>query len=341
MHAGWKIIAPLRLRLPLRLPLQMLLRLTLLLSLCVPTSVQAETTIVGKVSEEAREKISQTIQAVIDQTSGSGAEPSFKGIAATLDGKKALVELWQACRFQSLDMDFSGRVMSVKGMKGEPRLFEVRGFSVKSEGRDEADELVFTFSPSGKLMDAKMAIAAEQVVSLLQGVGNDLGDLRRRQLILEFLENYRTAYVRKDLDYIGSVMSDKALIITGRVLKEKDTEGVGSSKRVEYVRHNKATYMANLQRLFSGNAAIRVEFDAIELRQHPDPKRSEWYGVKLIQHWTSLQGGKTSYSDKGYLFLMVDMANENEPVIWVRSWQPEEGVTTEAEKIGLGDFPIR
>jgi hypothetical protein len=43
------------------------------------------------------------------------------------------------------------------------------------------------------------------------------------------------------------------------------------------------------------------------------------YGVTLKQDWKS-----SKYADKGYVFLLIDYRNEQEPVITVRTWQPEE-----------------
>ena len=42
------------------------------------------------------------------------------------------------------------------------------------------------------------------------------------------------------------------------------------------------------------------------------------YGVEMRQSYAS-----TSYSDEGYLFLLIDF-NERDPLIYVRAWQPNE-----------------
>ena len=44
-------------------------------------------------------------------------------------------------------------------------------------------------------------------------------------ILISFLENYKTAYALKRLDYISSIFDDDALIITGRVLKNVKIHG--------------------------------------------------------------------------------------------------------------------
>ena len=47
-------------------------------------------------------------------------------------------------------------------------------------------------------------------------------------------------------------------------------------------------------------------------------KGSRMYGIQLSQEYYS-----SNYSDKGYLFLMVDLTDHTQPVIHVRTWQTE------------------
>ena len=65
-----------------------------------------------------------------------------------------------------------------------------------------------------------MAIAIEmnRYEELMAQKQSDL-DYARRQIIVDFIENFRTAYNRKDNVMLNSVFSDKALIITGRARK--------------------------------------------------------------------------------------------------------------------------
>jgi len=55
--------------------------------------------------------------------------------------------------------------------------------------------------------------------------------------------------------------------------------------------------------------------------------------VNVRQRWTS-----SNYNDHGYLFLMVDFRNKEQPLIRVRSWQPE--LFEDGSKVNLGNFDI-
>jgi hypothetical protein len=48
-------------------------------------------------------------------------------------------------------------------------------------------------------------------------------------------------------------------------------------------------------------------------------KGGETYGIQIAQDYYS-----SSYGDKGYLFLEVDINNPKQPIIKVRTWQPEK-----------------
>ena len=66
------------------------------------------------------------------------------------------------------------------------------------------------------------------------------------------------------------------------------------------------------------------------VRDLQDPRL---YGVTLKQRWTS-----STYSDTGYVFLLLDFADPDYPLIHVRSWQPER--FDDGSIISLQDFEI-
>jgi len=58
---------------------------------------------------------------------------------------------------------------------------------------------------------------------------------------------------------------------------------------------------------------------------------SDVYGINIKQNYYS-----STYADQGYLFLMVDLKDNNRPKIYVRAWQPEK--FDDGHIIGLSDF---
>lgn len=249
-------------------------------------------------------------------------------------GRRSMKSLWETKPFFCDELEVINNL--VRCVDGN---YEIRNIplTLKFE-RDSTlqEEGVLIFTPSGKIRDLYFGLESHRYRNLISE-GNTIVEFRRRQVILDFVENFRTAYNRKDLTYINNVFSDNALIIVGRVIEiGRDTRDYLDNnlgkKRVELVRYNKKEYIDHLKTVFQRNEFIKVGFDNIDIFQHPKYKRI--YGLTLLQNWTS-----SSYSDQGYLFLMIDFKDEERPIVHVRTWQPE-AYTPEEDVIGLGDFEI-
>lgn len=140
-----------------------------------------------------------------------------------------------------------------------------------------------------------------------------------RLMLVNFLEDYQTAYALKRHDYLNSIYSDDALIIVGHVVK-KTTIPDGDKYKlpeqdVKLIQYNKETYLNNLLRTFKSQDYINLRFAETDFTRATD---KEVYGVRLLQEYYS-----TTYGDIGYLFLLVDLSN-GKPLIHVRAWQPDE-----------------
>jgi hypothetical protein len=164
----------------------------------------------------------------------------------------------------------------------------------------------------------------------------ELTDLRRRQMILDYVEQFRTAYNQKDINFLNQIFSEDALIITGNVITQKHREGFITQK-IRYNKQNKQQYLNNLRRVFKLTKYIKVYFDDIEVMIHPT--NPNYYGVILHQGWTS-----NTYHDEGYVFLLWNFTNEYAPEITVRTWQPDKIAGRELardEIFSLSDFDIQ
>ena len=222
--------------------------------------------------------------------------------------------------------------------------YQVRGIPIDMVEADENErrqELTVDFTPQGIINNVSISIDLHRYEELMAEKTSDL-DYARRQIIINFVENFRTAYNRRDLKLINSVFSDKALIITGKVLLEKENSDTDRMSRLEskvvYIKHTKQEYLRRLQNIFKSVKYLNVKFEDIEIVQHP--KYDDVYGVTLKQYWHS-----SGYSDEGYLFLMVDFHDTDNPLIQVRTWQPYknnkgEVVTKREEVFHLGSFNI-
>lgn len=259
--------------------------------------------------------------------------PKFENLGVSEGIKPRIEALWNTSMFFSNETALVENILSMPGGG-----FQVRNIPVYLKGENGEQirqEAVINFNASGIIDDLYFGIEQQQHKALLEK-GTSLQDFRRRQIILDFVENFRTAYNRKDLDLLEKTFSDNALIIVGKTMKEvPDSPEMMLSlgyNRVQLIKYSKKEYMTNLIQVFQKNNFIDIRFDEISIVKHPAFEHI--YGVNLKQFWKS-----SSYSDEGFIFLMIDFENENQPIIHVRSWQPYKD-TDRKEVIELGDFEI-
>ncbi|MDR1341700.1 MAG: hypothetical protein LBK18_00420 [Prevotellaceae bacterium] len=189
-------------------------------------------------------------------------------------------------------------------------------FSFKNNRKVFVEDVVFDISErEGKIRSLSFGLSNVVCNEIMQ---QERWDEYSKIAIINFLENYKTAYALKRLDYIESIFSDNALIIVGKVVKSDPTvENRFSNKRVELTRYTKTQYVRQLGTVFRSNEYVNIKFTDVNVQKAG--KGGEIYGIQLNQGYLS-----TSYGDTGYLFLLADLNNPEKPVIHVRAWQPEK-----------------
>lgn len=228
--------------------------------------------------------------------------------------------------------------------------YQVRGIPIdilNADANNSRQELTIDFTREGLISNVAIAIEMHRYDQIMADNHSSL-DYARRQKVVEFIENFRTAYNRRDLPYISSVYGENALIITGRVIKEvpNSTDGTLTTltNKVVYTRQNKTEYIDKLRTIFKRNSYVNVRFEDIEVVE--SRKYDNIYGVTLKQYWHTAPSAKSKgYSDVGYLFLIIDFTNSENPLVQVRTWQPyldEHGniVTTPDQVYHLGMFRL-
>jgi hypothetical protein len=212
---------------------------------------------------------------------------------------------------------------AVKRSKGGYEIRNIPLYVKEAAIGDEYQEAVLVFNSEGKIDNIYISLEQSRYKKILSE-GTDVTDIRRRQIIIDFVENFRTSYNRKDITFLNNVFSEDALIIVGKVLKTKEgIDGVGKminnlpSEKIQYTRVSKSEYLKNMTRLFVNNKYLNIKFDEIEITKHS--KYPDYYGVNLKQAWNT-----PTYSDQGFVFLMLDFSDENNPIIHIRTWQPEK-----------------
>lgn len=271
-------------------------------------------------SEAIKSKMERVMSTILTEANAAHEdrrEMNYAALGIPTDVQGSIAALWDNSPFISLDSEIVEHCITT-GTGYQVRNIPLMLKPLESNGVDEDEEYqeaVVSFDKQGNLVSFYLSISMNLYMNVIRE-NKEISDLRRRQLILDYVEQFRTAYNQKDLDFLEAVYSDDALIITGKVIKRKPVEGIQLPDKIEYKKQDKRTYLSNLARTFKNNKMVNVSFDEIEVMRHgviPDI-----YGVTLHQAWKS-----DHYNDDGYLFLLWDFRDEEHPQIHVRTWQPD------------------
>ncbi|MBQ8059445.1 MAG: hypothetical protein IJ199_06445 [Prevotella sp.] len=278
------------------------------------------TIIFGKAESSVAELLTE-----INRTADNGSSHvTNKNLRMTQFAKRSLEEMWSKHRFRCLEecvniygWELSNCLMArnipIEILSDEPDPFRWAVVEVDKNGiiTDFRYQLSYHVASSAKELDESF---------------EEVKDVENRAVILRALEQFRTAYDKKDLTTIENMFSDDALIITGYVT-QRITGGDNKmmTPKVRLNRQNKQQYIDNLRRCFAKNSWIKVHFEGYDKFDNIIPevmpvrstKNPNIYGMKLKQTWKS-----STYSDEGCLFLIWDFTDQERPVIHVRTWQP-------------------
>lgn len=239
-----------------------------------------------------------------------------------------------------------GRIVgtpTVTYYKGLNNRVVVRGlqmsFSFKTgKKKTYIEDVVFTFNPDNKIESVAFGLGKVAESDILCKYAPGWKD-ETREMLMEFLENYKTAYNLKRLDYIQNIFADDVVIIIGNVAKVKKhsssyserTISMEGQEVINYNRYTKDQYINNLKRCFAKNEFVNIRFSNNDIQWLEKYDKEEIFAIQIGQEYNS-----STYADKGYLFLLVDMTNHDEPQIKIRTWQPNE---VAMEKLyNAGDF---
>ncbi len=309
-------------------------------------SAQVKVTLTDGIDNNViKQKMENAISRVLteaNEAQQAGRQMRYSQLGIPADVQSSIAALWDNSPFVCMDEEIVEHCIStVNGyqVRNIPLLLKPVNPSDVAEDEDY-QEAVVSFDKQGNITSFYLSISMNLYMNVVKA-NRDITDLRRRQLILDYVEQFRTSYNQKDINFLEAVFSDDALIITGKITKRKASDGIPLPDKIEYTKHTKVQYLNNLRKVFARNRYIRVTFDEIEVMRHPVNK--DFYGVTLHQGWTS-----ETYHDDGYLFLLWDFRDEQHPQIHVRTWQPDsyskDGKTTQRiskdEIFSLSDFDI-
>lgn len=290
-------------------------------------------------NEGIKTKIESSISNIlteINDAQAAGRDLNFSAMGIGTNVQRSMAMLWENTPFMCVDDEIIEHCITTGTgyqIRNIPLMMKPTGDRAFNE--EEYQEAVISFDKQGNVESFYLSISMNLYMNVIKS-NLQLTDLRRRQMILDYVEQFRTAYNQKDIDFLNQIFSEDALIITGKVITQKHGESGFATQKIQYNKQSKQQYITNLRRVFNNAKFIKVTFDEIEVMRHP--VNPDFYGVTLKQGYTS-----SNYHDDGYLFLLWDFSNEDAPQIHVRTWQPDKigGQPLPKDEIfSLSDFDI-
>ncbi|MBR4887302.1 MAG: LPP20 family lipoprotein [Muribaculaceae bacterium] len=187
-----------------------------------------------------------------------------------------------------------------------------------SGNRSFVENVVFVFEGSGKIDNISFGLSEVAQDDIFTNHNVDWSS-EAKGVLQSFLENYKTAYALERLDYLESIFSEDALIISGKVVQQlvgNVETGYRNNRYVKLTKYNKSEYINRLKDIFRYNEFINIKFANNDVKKMG--KGGEVYAVQIKQDYFS-----ANYGDTGYLFLLVDVNDPDKPIIHVRAWQEQ------------------
>lgn len=234
------------------------------------------------------------------------------------NGKVTLVGKAQSHNFIIADGYIIGRATNIK------RQFR--------NGKAFMEKLVYRFNPESRKIESVAFALTQRAENDIMNAAASWPEVSR-WAILNFMEDYQTAFALKRTDYISSIFSDDALIITGTILKKLNNAerafdrskslDLGGPKDIAYSQLSKTEYIDRLRKIFSTREYVHLQFEdnvtrMIDLPAINGINKGAAFGIEIKQRYES-----TGYSDDGYLTMVFDTRGKL-PIIHVRLWQPDK-----------------
>jgi len=234
------------------------------------------------------------------------------------NGKVTLVGKAQSHNFIIADGYIIGRATNIK------RQFR--------NGKAFMEKLVYRFNPESRKIESVAFALTQRAENDIMNAAASWPEVSR-WAILSFMEDYQTAFALKRTDYINSIFSDDALIITGTILKKLNNAerafdrskslDLGGPKDIAYSQLSKTEYIDRLRKIFSTREYVHLQFEdnvtrMIDLPAINGINKGAAFGIEIKQRYES-----TGYSDDGYLTMVFDTRGKL-PIIHVRLWQPDK-----------------
>ena len=158
-----------------------------------------------------KEKVQQAIGKLlteINTAQANNSQPYFSGLNISKDAQNTIMMLWDNTPFRCGETEVIERCLK------NGKEFQVRNIplflTIKDDNstQDKYQEAVIGFDRNGMITDFHLALATNLYTKVLKS-NQAVSDFRYRQMILDYVEQFRTAYNTKDINFLNQIFSDE------------------------------------------------------------------------------------------------------------------------------------
>ena len=120
-----------------------------------------------------------------------------------------------------------------------------------TKNRQFIEDVILIFDETGKINNISFSLGQIAINDILSK-DERFATLEEKYFLIKFMEDYKTAYCLKNIDFIQKIFDDDALIIVGNVLKKyKSSDSFYfsglSEDEIKYQRLTKSEYINRLK----------------------------------------------------------------------------------------------
>lgn len=192
------------------------------------------------------------------------------------------------------------------------------------------DNIIIEFNKKGDIENFQINGRIPKLIPLIYNA-TDENEKYKHDTILKFVEKFRLAYQNLDIETLKNFFREDAIIVVENVQRIKQSyekphlellPKIFKSK-IEVIRlkeYTKSEYISNMNRLFNKVLWISVKFDYTKMDIDKIYGNDNLYFIQVPQEWN----GSNGYHDVGYLTMMWDFSDMENPSVWTRIWMPEK-----------------
>jgi len=165
------------------------------------------------------ERNTAALLTAINVAESTGKDLNFNGISITDFAANSLAMFWANVHFRILDDDIVEHCNTNRGKNGI-RNYDIRNIAVEMKPFDDSyqedlnQEITIEFDKQGTITNIDVSKGLQQYSKILKN-SFSVEDLDERMRIVKFVQQFKMAYNKKDINFLENIFSEDALIITG------------------------------------------------------------------------------------------------------------------------------